>query len=334
MSKYAPDVTENPVRLALKLLFNRKPAARSALLMAGAGVALSPFDRLLESREQELYQNAPAPPHPVVIVCGPPRSGTTLVAQYLINALDVGYINNLTSLFPRSPLVANQLLRRWVQPASGDYNAFYGKSRGLSGANDGLYIWDRWLGEQRDAPIEALSADADPGIPQFFGALQQQTGKPVVNKVNRMISGASLVADVFPQARFIGLRRDPVMLAQSLLEARDLLTGSRQRRYGLSDNSPPADDAIEDVCRQVEYLNTLLDQQLAALGPERFLLLDYEQFCRQPAQLLSHLIDQWQLSVQRRTGSELPESFQISNQQRLPPGDMRRLQARLAAPTR
>jgi hypothetical protein len=120
------------------------------MYQAAAGFGLMPLDLLLRGRERRLCAVAPPSVKPIIIVVGPPRSGTTLVAQYLINTFDVCYLNNLTALFPNSPITANVLFGRMARLGAGDYDAFYGKSRGLSGANDGLYIWDRWLGSDRD----------------------------------------------------------------------------------------------------------------------------------------------------------------------------------------
>ena len=58
-----------------------------------------------------LYAKARAPRHPIIIVVGPPRSGTTLVAQTLTHYLNLTYFNNVTSLFPRSPICGNRILR-------------------------------------------------------------------------------------------------------------------------------------------------------------------------------------------------------------------------------
>ena len=328
LKHYLPSYAQNPVKLAWRLLTHSDPAARSAVLMAGFGMALSPLDSLSSRAEKRLYDAASPPLLPILLVCGPPRSGTTLVEQFLINRLDTDYINNLTSLFPRSPLTINRLLRRWVYPRSGEYKAFYGKSRGLAGANDGLYLWDRWLGEERDQPTEALLPGAESGMQRFFGAMQMCNDLPVVNKVNRLIGCAQLVAPVLPTARFICLRRNPIMLAQSLLLAREQLAGSLTRRYGLHDGTLPLDDPIEDVCRQVEYLAKQSDLLQSSLGPERSMIVDYEEFCRAPNVLLERIRQQWGDDFKLRQGASPVKPFTVQDKVKLPHKDFERLQQR------
>jgi len=239
---------------------------------------LSPLDKILSRRERKLYSVASKPDKPILLVCGPPRSGTTLLTQYLINSLEVCYVNNLSSVFPRSSLTINRLLSRWIKPRAGDYNAFYGRSTGLAGNNDGLFLWDNWLGYERDVVPANLMANANENLPKYYGALLQQYGLPVVNKVNRLISAADLVAPILPTAKFIILWRNPVHLAQSLLLARELLTGSPEAPYGLNAGAESTGDAIEDVCRQVEFLHELIESQLTRLNKESVLVINYDEF--------------------------------------------------------
>ena len=161
----------NPFKLAVDLLREPNPAARSAMFMAGCGLLLTPLDLALGPFERRLYARAQRPTRPILLVAGPPRSGTTLVAQTLINRLDVAYPNNLTALFPRSPVLSNALLRRLVRPRPGSYNAFYGKSTGLAGANDALLPVGS-LARRRSHPCtRALVAGSEASLPRFFGAL-------------------------------------------------------------------------------------------------------------------------------------------------------------------
>ena len=322
--RYVPAYARNPFRLAWQLLTERKPAARSALWMAAAGIALTPLDLLFVRTERRHYERAPAPHRPLVLVCGPPRSGTTLVAQFLINHLDVAYLNNLTSLFPRSPIHANRRFARWAVPRAGDYEAFYGKSRGLAGANDALYLWDRWLGTAREKVPERLEPGAEARMPQFFGALETLYGRPVVNKVNRLNTCAHLVADIMPNARFICIRRDPLYLAQSLYVARERIVGDPSVAYGVQ-HEPVSSDPIEDVCLQVDFHERQARRQRQRLGEDRFAIVSYEEFCESPGGFLdSYLSSHGDLKI-RVPGKHVQERFDVSNQRRMPKQEFDRM---------
>ena len=330
VQRYIPQYVHNPLRLGLRLLTHREPAARSAALMAIAGIGLAPLDKFLEIRENKLYREPSSSVLPILLVCGPPRSGTTLVSQYLINNLEVDYFNNLSSLFPRSPLYANRLFSRWLKPQVGPYRSFYGKTTSLHGSNDGLYVWDRWLGPDRDRVPDELLQGASDSIVSFFAAMQAQRNLPVVNKANRILAAANLIAPILPNARIICLRRNPVMLAQSLLIAREQLIGSRGIAYGLDAERPPEENPIEDVCHQVEWLNKLIERQHHFVGEDQFKIVDYEEFCRKPAEIIDRLLQEWNLVIKPRHKIDRNLSFAVSKAVRVPQSDFDSLQSRLA----
>ena len=106
LQKYVPGHFNNPVGLAVRLVRSGDRAALYAMWTAALGIALTPLDFLLALREGQLYDDAPEPDLPIVLVCGPSRAGTTLAEQVLIATTRPVYLNNLTSLFPRSPIIA------------------------------------------------------------------------------------------------------------------------------------------------------------------------------------------------------------------------------------
>jgi len=313
---YIPGYAKSPFRLAWQLLKEKKPAARSAMFMAAAGASLTPLDLLFSRNERKIYAEASESSRPIILVCGPPRSGTTLVAQYLINNLDVCYLNNLTSLFPRSPVYANTIFGSWVRPNTGDYEAFYGKTRGLSGANDALYIWDRWLGSDRESIPEKLVAGSGQKMRAFFGAVESLYNLPIVSKVNKLNTCANLIAECLPNAKFICVRRNPLFLAQSLYIARAKILGDVSSAYGVQ-HQPSSTDPVEDVCLQVLFHEQHARRQIDLLG-ERFVVVSYEHFCDRPRELLSACVENQPELHYRRDAAPGPDRFAISRQMRVP----------------
>jgi len=328
--RYVPTYAQNPVGLAWKLLAHPNPAARSALFFAIAGLLLSPLDKITAHKERSLLNKAAPPVKPILLVCGPPRSGTTLVVQYLINSYKVNYINNLSSLFPRSSIYVNQFLAKWVKPRAGEYSAFYGKSVGLAGNNDGLFLWDRWLGYERDKVPEKLMPNATKDMANYFGAINQNSDLPIVNKANRIISSANLIQPILPTARFIFLWRNPVMLAQSLLVARKQLTGDLHTPYGLHSDTISSEDPIEDVCSQVEFLHSLMERQLHQLKKDAVLVVNYSDFCRSPNSLLDQIQGKWNLSIETRFEHSSDFTFSEHNAVKIPNAQFVRMQKRLS----
>jgi hypothetical protein len=102
---------------------------------------------------------------------------------------------------------------------------------------------------------------------------------------------ADVIASALPNALIICLRRSPEFLAQSLIQARRDIHGSASHGYGVRDPAKVADesDTIASVCQQVSFLERRALAMAASLGSERFWLIDYEDFCREPGKLVSEL---------------------------------------------
>jgi len=289
LARFVPPHFQDPFGLAWRLLRSRRPEARYAMASAAAGPLLAPLDLLLARAERRRLAAAAPPRLPILLVMGPPRSGTTLVALALIRCLPVSYWNNLTALFPRAPISANLLFGRPLRPDSVSLENYYGRTRGAAGPNDGLHLWDRWLGGDRTRSPERIAPEAGAAMARFFGAWEAALGGPLVAKNNSLNGCAALVGEWLPGARFLCLRREPLWLAQSLLEARRLIHGDPSRSYGIDDpDRAPALDPFADVARHVRFLAAQAERQRAALGP-RFLDLSYEAFCADPVEVVSRL---------------------------------------------
>jgi hypothetical protein len=280
---FVPAGFHDPVGLARRLLKNPDPAARFAIRAAAAAPFAMPMDVLMTPFERRMYRDAGAPTKPIVLVCGSARSGTSLAAQLLIRNLPVAFFDNLASVFPRSPLTARRMLGQRLHRSLVAYRSYYGRTSGWSAPNDALNLWDRWLGRDRSRAPERLDAKARAEMSSFFGAFERETGLPVVAKNNALNASAHLVAEALPTARFICLQRSRHSLALSLYRARLDIHGAATVPYGLTTrDARRPDDAVEDICRQVLFHERLAREQQSRLGAERFMIVRYEDICRDP----------------------------------------------------
>ncbi|HYO24442.1 MAG TPA: sulfotransferase [Lacipirellulaceae bacterium] len=230
LHRYVPAQLHDPVGLAMRLLRTGDPAALFAMATAAGGLAAAPLDMALALPERRLLAAADptAPAPPLIFVCGAPRSGTTVAYQTLVNHLPVAYFSNLAALFPRAPLTAQRLFGRMAGQAPVDYHSFYGRTRGLAGPNDALFLWDRWLGADRTAAPAEPPSDRLDAMRRFFAACAGQFQRPLANKNNSLNLSAHWIAPALPQATFICMTRERRQLARSLYHARCDIHGSPQ----------------------------------------------------------------------------------------------------------
>lgn len=285
-----PKTFQDPFGLARRLLRSRDRHAYFAMGLTAGAVLTAPLDAALAVAERRRYARAPEPRLPIVFVTGAPRSGTTVVEQLLGHNLPVAYLNNLTDLFPRAPIVAMRLFGRMLRRRSAAYESYYGRVAGLAAPNDALKIWDRWWGPSRYVAPERFAPGTAAQMLRFFGACEAAFGRPLLCKNNGLSTCASQLLRVLPTAHVIIVVRDPLYNAQSVLVAREKIQGSRDVGYGVDDPArTPTGDPFVDVCAQVVYQQRRALQQQREMGPERLSVVRYEDVCRDPAAFVAHV---------------------------------------------
>jgi hypothetical protein len=277
-----------------------------------AGIA-TPLDAALARRESSLTAHAPDATGPILLVCGPPRSGTTLVAQLIARSLPVSYFTNLTVVFPRAPITAGRLFRAAPTQNAVTLESHYGKTARFRGPNDALHLWDRWLTPDRTRPAPALSPEDAARMRTFFGAWEREFGRPILTKNNSLNVNALVVAPALPSATFLCLTRDPVYLAQSLLLARRYIHADDRIPYGVH-HPDRSEDPFEDVARQVAFYEREAARAVDALGSERFWRVAYEDACTNPEGLVGRVA---QNVYRTQPPGRVVSDLQVQNQVRL-----------------
>jgi hypothetical protein len=284
------DSFRDPVGLVRRMLGAPEPAARASLARAALEIAAKPLDRALQRREERLLAAAPPSDAPMLLIVGPPRSGTTLVYQTVVRRLPVSFATNLSALFPRAPIAAQALFSRSRHTTGTDLRSYFGQTRALFDANDAFHLWDRWLGTERYRAPDVIAPDAVRAMRRFFDAWSWRFPAPFVNKNNRNTDCLRQLAEALPEARFVVVRRDPLETLQSLLIARQVVQGDVARAWGLRSHDARhagTRAAVEAVCEQLVEIERRLRADCAVIAPGRLLEVSYAQFCTAPDDVVS-----------------------------------------------
>jgi hypothetical protein len=228
---------------------------------------------------------------PVVFILGLPRSGTTLVYQYLVHRLEVAYWTNGVGLHPRAPVVTTFLERR-RGPYHSDFRSRYGKVQGATAPREAGALWGRFFDLELPTRVEDLRPGDAERLRNLVAATQRVFGgAPFVNKNVKHMLRIEALARIFPEALFLVVRRRMQDTALSILRAR-LATHDPKRWWSVR---PPGWERLlalpleEQVAAQVRGLRRQLGKDLALIPRERVLQLDYERFCREPDATLGPL---------------------------------------------
>jgi len=321
----------DPFGLVMRMLASGNRAAHAALLREALRYVTVPLDVAL-SRLEGRPQPTAASSHPLLLIVGAPRSGTSLVYQTLSRYLDVTYPSNGSVMFPRAPITATRIQERFRIHRSPKYRSFYGQTCRLTDTNDAFEIWNRWLGDDRYHPAATLTAEQISDMQSFFSRWTMTFDKPLLNKNNRNTLAIRLLSEVLPQARFLVVRRNPVMVAQSLITARKRIQGDVAAPWGLEAKAAGKEPLghVDAVCQQLTAIDREMERQLQSVDADRVFGMTYEGFCEQPATMIRSIVAKFEgISVSPRQDLDSCETFRVSSRQQVTGEELDRIHDRL-----
>jgi len=264
-------------------------------------------------------------PHPVVFIIGPPRSGTTLLYQVLINHYSFAHFTNFTALFYSAP-VAGFWLARFLplgKQSPDRYKSRYGQTRGWHGPHEAGRFWYRWFpkGEHVYVPPDATPESSLNELWREVAGVAQITRLPLLFKNTYNSMRIAPIVEALPQAAFLVCQRDPVDTAQSILKMRVDKLGSKEHWWSV----PPKEiDEIkkhafwEQVVEQVYYTCQQIDEDRVRFGQDRFYDIRYKKLCQDTHGTLASIegfLSSRGLSLKVR--EDVPKRFPVSTSQRI-----------------
>jgi hypothetical protein len=323
-SIYADNAHRNPID---------RRSLRKDVIRYVANRLVQPFDRMLVRIHRD-------PTMPIVFIVGVPRSGTTLLYQLISAYLDVGYVSNAMARWWMVPVAAARVRSPLkTRHSSPSLDSDLGRSEGPDGPHEFGWFWQFHLHheESDDLDAEALAARDFRVAKAELEGLAGYFNRPLILKalVHVPYKIAWLKAQ-FPQARFIWVHRDPIFVAQSILQAREDRFGDAKRWLSIR----PRDVAswrsrtpCEQVAHQIVDVTAAIDRAFASLGPSEGLRVEYDALIRHPDAELRRIADFCGAKVQR--GTKLFDlKLQTRDRMRLPPETQQTLSRALASSAR
>lgn len=238
--------------------------------------------KLFEQPILRIYGNKPPIQSPVFII-GAPRTGSTILYQILTNYFDLLYPDNLVDLFRR-----NMFIGFWIShhiyndKPHNCYRSRFGNTEqcGLHAPNEFGQFWYRWLPKHKHF-IEAdeVSASALLQMKLNLTAVLSYFEKPLLFKNLNMGQRLRMLAQILPNSKIIWIKRDPLLTAQSIYNAKKRLKLKPNEWWSVMPpnyNELKNLDACEQIIKQIFFIERqiFLDKKLF---PEKQLLtIEYE----------------------------------------------------------
>lgn len=255
----------------------------------------------------ERYRQINGMSHPLVLVMGPLRSGTTLMMQWLAHSGLFAYPTNLLSRFYAAPILGAKIQLLLTDPRfnfrneladlapPANFTSENGKTRGALAPNEFWYFWRRFLADPtRDTWTDdelRQSFDSKTLLAELRGVLDVFQ-KPFAAKGMLFNYNIRFLDALFDKVLFIQVERDPVDNVASALEARRRQSGSENIWYSfkIPEYEVLKDlDPITQTAAQVQCINRAVSEGLSEVDAARKMTVRYEDFCRHPAAVYEEL---------------------------------------------
>lgn len=273
-----------------------------------------------------------------VFILGAPRCGSTFLFQLLSHQLRLRYTDKLLNRLSNRPRLA-LWLSSWFQLSHQGHGCFtsnYGATPGaqLFAPSECGKLFHRFFpkgeNEERYPPEDTQLATYRDCVLWVV----QRSKTPLLIKNLEANNWIATLAELFPDARFIHLQREPLYNAQSVL------IGRRSRGIGANQDwsvlpknwqSQAYSDEYSRVVHQIKGLDRQISDELQRyVAPEGVITLSYEHVVENPKAVVEQLaVFLGQVDVRGR--AQLPAAPRSGNDIRLPAADIERLRECLQA---
>lgn len=276
------------------------------------------FNRLLRPIDNLFAASASGALPPPLFIVGPPRSGSTLTYQLVTQHFRVGYMTAPLAYAHGLINLLTRLLRPWLGRPPAVFESHYGKIPGALSPSEHALYWFRWFPQDGELghylPPETIDPHAYADMKQSLDSLASILNRSWVFKSLYLSISSGALARILPEARFLVVRREPLLVCQSILRMRK----HRSVEEWWSVKPPHYREWRElplwqQVARQVFYADAIPRRDLKKYAAGRFLEIDYPTLCRRPRESLQKL-HAWlsPFGYQTYPDAEIPESFQAS----------------------
>lgn len=170
------------------------------------------FNAAILTAEVPIYEG---PTPKMLFVCGTPRSGTTILSQSLSYFGDVGFIDNLIAKFASNPILGVMLSRALDLPKEFTGFSDFGRTTRLSEPHEFGLGWENMLVPSGTVQPK-YGEELEPESLQKLEQLSRSFGRAVVFKSFAYLWFLTEIANAFPEACFVHIRRDISETAESL----------------------------------------------------------------------------------------------------------------------
>jgi LPS sulfotransferase NodH len=237
--------------------------------------------------------------YPIFIV-GAPRTGSTLLYQLMVKHTGVAFISNIMALVPKKMLFIAKHTNHWMNRIEDVEENDLGYIPGPFSPNEAGAIMRLWFDREVGREERRVIRNTVISLSDIFGA--PFAGKNLFNSF-RLVN----IHQVFPEARFINVRRDPLFAAQSILLVRRNRLGDERAWWSCTPEGYQnvlEQHPLYQVLWQVKKVEEAVSEFLHSHSPV-YLEVTYEALCQNTEKTLRSIASH--LGLEYRRDSEVDQ---------------------------
>jgi len=290
---------------------------------------------VISEHEIDSFKKNNEPQYPSLFIVGVPRSGTTLLSQWLAASNEFCYPSNFISRFFRAPFFGAMIqellfnkdfdykgeLSTSIQRLSFDSDV--GKTKGILEPHEFWYFWRRFF-SLPDIPIShsAFSKKANfNGFHLDIQRFQQVFKKPFFVKALIMNPYILPLVKSNNKSLIVYIKRNDFANMDSLLRIRKKYFGSEDEWFSFKPKEYfllKGESNIRQVAGQSFFIKKSIEHQLAEIDESQKWIIGYEDLCKNPERYWGELKSKMlALDYEIKSDFSLPISFnqnEFSNQ--------------------
>lgn len=285
------------------------------------------------------------PQWPVGCIIGNPRSGSTLLLQFMATTGVFSYPSNLLTRFSYAPYIGALIQKMLFDPDydfHGDFADIHsqinfesnlGKSKGALATNEFHHFFRNYMPNfdiewLNDCALKKVDYRA---LTKALASIEKAFERPFVTKANMLQYNLKCFYIEIPSLFFIYIRRTPIFTMQSILISRDKYYGTRNIWWSVK---PKEYEHLKDmdvyhqIAGQVYFTDVEIEKGLLHVVDSNRLTIEYESFCENPEAVYEKILEKYSmLGCELKSEYNGPKSFVCSDKIRLPKKDIESLQS-------
>lgn len=260
---------------------------------------LKPIQKKIESGINKLD-------YPVFIIVGNPRSGTTLLTQWIGSLSFIEYPSNFLTRFAYAPYIGALIQEMIFNPkydfhedfsdiqSKLNFSSYLAKSKGALATNEFQHFFRNYMNNfdpeyLTESELKKVNVT---GIMQGLASIQKVFCKSFVTKGFMLQYNLSHFMKNIPNLVPIFVYRDPLENMQSIFSARQAYYGDETIWLG---GKPKEYDKLKEmdiyhqIAGQVYYTNKTIEDSLREFKNKNYIKVRYEKFCNNPEILFNKL---------------------------------------------